>query len=125
MEEKILMAHGDRITEISRKDWEEGLAAVPGHVAAGLAFMTDEHHRVRNFVVRELPRVGSPLTPEFIAGSLSLTVARVKVILDELEKHMTFLFRNERGAVVWAYPVTVDPTPHRIRFGTGESLYAA
>ncbi len=78
MEEKILMAHGDRITEISRKDWEEGLAAVPEHVAAGLAFMTDEHHRVRNFVVRELPRVGSPLTPEFIARSLSLIVAHVK-----------------------------------------------
>lgn len=125
MEETILMAQGDRITEISRKDWEEGLAAIPGHVAAGLAFMTDEHHRIRNFVVRELPRVGSPLTPEFIAGSLSLTVAHVKAILDELEKHMTFLFRNEGGAVVWAYPVTVDPTPHRIRFGTGESLYAA
>jgi hypothetical protein len=125
MNERILMAHGDRITEISRKDWEEGLAAVPGHVSAGLAFMTEEHHRVRNFVVRELPRVGSPLTPEFIAESLTLTVARTKVILDELEKHMTFLFRNEQGAVAWAYPVTVDPTPHRIRFGTGESLYAA
>lgn len=125
MNETILMAHGDRITKISRKDWEEGLAAVPGHVAAGLAFMTDEHHRVRNFVVRELPRVGSPLAPEFIAGSLNLTVVRAKVILDELEKHMTFLFRNEQGAVAWAYPVTVDPTPHRIRFGAGESLYAA
>jgi hypothetical protein len=125
MAETILMAQGDRMMEISRKDWEEGLAAVPGHVAAGLAFMTDEHHRVRNFVVRELPRVGSPLTPEFIAKSLSLDIALVKAILDELEKHMTFLFRNERGAVAWAYPVTVDPTPHRIRFGTGESLYAA
>jgi len=125
MNERILMAHGDRITEISRKDWEEGITAITGHLAAGLAFMTDEHHRVRNFVVRELPRVGSPLTPEFIAKSLTLTVARTKVILDELEKHMTFLFRNEQGAVVWAYPVTVDPTPHRIRFGTGESLYAA
>ena len=125
MNETILMAHGDRITEISRKDWEEGLAAVPGHVAAGLVFMTDEHHRIRNFVVRELPRVGSPLAPEFIAESLNLTVAQVNVILDELEKHMTFLFRNEQGAVAWAYPVTVDPTPHRISFGAGESLYAA
>jgi hypothetical protein len=125
MNKTILMAHGGQFTEISRKDWEEGLAAVPGHVAAGLAFMTDEHHRVRNFVVRELPRVGSPLAPEFIAASLNLTMARAMVILDELEKQMTFLFRNEEGGVTWAYPVTVDPTPHRIRFGTGESLYAA
>ncbi len=125
MEQTILMAHGDRISEISRKDWEDGLAAIPGHIAAGLGFMTDEHHRVRNFVVRELPRTGSPLTPEFIAKSLKLSIARVKVILNELEMHKTFLFRNERGAVTWAYPVTVDPTPHRVRFGTGESPYAA
>jgi len=125
MEETILMAQGDRITEISRKDWEEGITAITGHVAAGIAFMSDEHHRVRNFVVRELPRVGSPLTPEFIAESLSLPLAQVTGILEELEKHMTFLFRNEAGAVAWAYPVTVEPTPHRISFGTGESLYAA
>ena len=125
MEETILMAHGDRIVETSRKDWEEGLAAISGHVAAGLAFMTDEHHRVRNFVVRELPRVGVPLTPEFIAKSLTLTVAQVQALLGELEKRMTFLFRNQAGAVSWAYPVTVDPTPHRVCFDTGESLYAA
>jgi hypothetical protein len=125
MNETILTAHGGNITEISRKDWEEGLTAITGHVAAGLAFMTDEHHRVRNFVVRELPRVGSPLTPEWIAGSLNLNVARVKAILDELERHMTFLCRNKQGAVAWAYPVTVDPTPHRITIGAGESLYAA
>jgi len=119
------MAHGDRIIEISREDWEAGIVAITGHAAAGIAFMTEEHHRVHNFVVRELPRVGSPLTPEFIAKSLTLTVQQIKVILDELEEHMTFLFRNEAGAVAWAYPVTVDPTPHRISFDTGESLYAA
>ena len=125
MKETILMAQGERITQIPRKDWEEGLAAVPGHVAAGLAFMTSEHHRVRNFVVRELPRAGSALTPEFIAGSLNLAMAQVRIILDELEKHMTFLFRNEQGAVTWAYPVTVDSTPHRVAFDTGESIFAA
>jgi hypothetical protein len=125
MKETILMAQGDRITEIARRDWEAGLAAVPAHFAARLAFMTEEHQRVRNFTVRELPRVASPLTPEFIAASLNLSAGRLKVILDELEEHMTFLFRNEQGAVTWAYPVTVDPTPHRIGFSTGESLYAA
>jgi hypothetical protein len=125
MKETIIMAHGNRFTEIPRRDWEEGLTAVPSHVAAGLAFMTEEHHRVRNLTVRELPRVGSPLTPAFIAGSLKLTIARTNAILDDLEKHMTFLFRNEEGSVTWAYPVTVDPTPQRVHFGTGENLYAA
>jgi hypothetical protein len=125
MKDTILMANGENFNEIPRKDWEEGLTAMVGHVADGLAFMTWEHHRVRNFAVRELPRVGSPLATEFIAKSLNLEVAPTKVILDELEKHLTFLFRNEQGAVAWAYPVTVDPTPHRVHFSTGESLYAA
>ena len=38
---------------------------------------------------------------------------------------MTFLFRNSQGAVTWAYPVTVEPTPHRVAFSTGEEVYAA
>jgi hypothetical protein len=125
MKETILTAEGDLVTEISRKDWEAGLAAVPDHLAARLAFMTEEHHSVRNFTVRELPRVAAPLTPEFIAASLNLDAGRVKAILNDLEKHMTFLFRNEQGAVAWAYPVTVATTAHRIGFSTGESLYAA
>jgi len=125
MKDTILMANGEIFKKIPQKDWEEGLTAMVGHVVDGLAFMTQEHHRVRNFAVRELPRVGSPLTPKFIAESLNLKVAQTKIILDELEKHMTFLFRNEQGDVAWAYPVTVDPTPHRVHFSTGESLYAA
>ena len=125
MKDTILMASGEISKEIPQKDWEEGLTAMVGHMVDGLAFMTQEHHRVRNFAVRELPRVGSPLATKFIAESLNLKVTQTKIILDELEKHMTFLFRNEQGAVAWAYPVTVDPTPHRVHFSTGESLYAA
>lgn len=125
MKDTILMASGEIFKEIPQKDWEEGLRDMVGHVVDGLAFMTQEHHRVRNFAVRELPRVGSPLATKFIADSLNLKVKQAKVILDELEKHMTFLFRNEQGDVAWAYPVTIDPTPHRVHFSTGESLYAA
>ena len=87
--------------------------------------MSEEHHRVRDFVVRELPRVGAPLTPEFIAQQLGLSLVRVVALLDELEQNMTYLFRNEEGAVAWAYPVTVDRTPHRVTFSSGEQVYAA
>jgi hypothetical protein len=125
MEERILLAQGESITEIPRKDWEAGLAAVPAHVAEGLAFMTGDHHRVRDFVVRELPRAGAPLTPVFIARGLGLEEAQVIPLLEELERHRTFLFRNPAGAVAWAYPLTVDETPHRVSFSTGERLYAA
>ena len=92
---------------------------------ADLAFMTADHHRVRDFVVREMPRVGKPLPPELIAAELGLPLERVGSILEELERNMTFLFRNPAGAVTWAYPVTVDQTPHRVTFSSGEKLYAA
>jgi hypothetical protein len=49
----------------------------------------------------------------------------VKGILDELERNLFFLVRNAQGAVSWAYPVTVEPTPHQLRFHSGERLYAA
>ena len=86
--------------------------------------MSENHHRVRDFVVRELPRCGAPLPPESIAEELGLPVSLVRSILSELEEHLTFLFRNERGAVTWAYPVTVDETPHRASFSTGEEAYS-
>ena len=94
-------------------------------MATGLRFMSGEHHSVRNFVVGELPGAGEPLSPGFIAQELGLTTDRVNVILDELEEHLSFLFRNSEGEVVWAYPVTVDTTPHHVTFSTGEQAYAA
>ena len=92
---------------------------------ASLAFMSEDHHRVRDFVVMEIPRAGEPLSPEVIAKALDLPLARVIDLLDELERNMTFLFRNEQGAVSWAYPVTVDQTPHRLAYNSGEQGYAA
>jgi|WetSurMetagenome_2_1015567.scaffolds.fasta_scaffold370148_2 hypothetical protein len=90
-----------------------------------LAFMTADHHCVRDFVVREMPRFNRPLSPELIAAELQMPLERVGLILDELERNLTFLFRNPAGAVTWAYPVTVDPTPHQVTFSSGEKLYAA
>jgi len=105
--------------------WKKQAARVKKKMQTELAFMSEEHRAVHHFVVRELPRVGEPLSPEFIATQLALPLDRVRVVLDELEKHMTFLFRNHEGAVAWAYPVTVDKTPHHLTFSTGEQLYAA
>jgi hypothetical protein len=90
-----------------------------------LAFMTPDHHRVRNFVVSELPKAAAPLSPDLIAGRLDLPVEDVVALLDDLEKHLTFLFRNPQGAVEWAYPVTAARTPHKVTFSSGEKLYAA
>jgi hypothetical protein len=89
------------------------------------AFMSETHVLVHHHVVRELPKIGIPFPPERIAADLGLPLEQVIRCLGDLEKHMTFLFRNEKGDVVWAYPVTVEPTPHRLKFKSGESLYAA
>jgi hypothetical protein len=92
---------------------------------ANLEFMNADHHRVRNLVVEALPRERQPLHPEWISQKLSLPLPQIVEILDELERNMTFLFRNPEGAVTWAYPVTVDKTPHHISFSSGEQVYAA
>ncbi len=95
------------------------------HDPFSLDFMSEDHHRVRNFVVAELPRAGIALPPAVIASRLDLPLEQVAHILDDLEKHLVFLFRNPQGEVAWAYPVTVDPTPHRVTFSSGEKIYAA
>ena len=120
MEDSVLLGLWHRTIPVPRVIWQN-------HVRGGrhLGFMSKDHHRVRNFVVRRLPRAGTPLQPESIAQALHLSVSRVTKILDELEQHMTFLFRNKQGAVAWAYPVTTDHTPHQVTLSTGEQIYAA
>jgi hypothetical protein len=125
MTDNVLVGSGRRILSVPRQHWEQQLAAVPEHQETRLAFMSPEHHRIRYFVVEQLVRVGAPLTPDWISQGVGLPVARVNAILEELERNLVFLVRNERGAVSWAFPVTVDPTPHHLGFGTGEQVYAA
>ena len=120
MDDSLLLGLWRYMLPIPRPIWQ---SQVRGD--AKLDFMSEEHHDVRDFVVTELPRVGGPLTPEFIAQELSLSLPQVAGILDNLEEHLTFLFRNEQGAVAWAYPVTVEQTPHRVTLSTGEQAYAA
>ena len=124
MTNRILLGLGRRMIPMPRFVWQRLLRSSGRKARAGLAFMSQDHHRVRDFAVTELARAGAPLSPEAIAGALDLAVARVQSVLDELERHLTFLFRNDRGEVTWAYPVTVDATPHRARFSTGEEAYS-
>ena len=102
--------------------WEKKIAVGRGNE---LDFMTEEHRAVHHYVVRELPRIGEPVSPEFVADKLDMPSDRVKSIFDDLEKHMTFICRNDEGMAVWAYPVTVQKTPHHLTFSTGEQIYAA
>lgn len=107
------------------RDWSEGLAGARAFFGERLAFMTPDHHLVRNFVVAELPRRhGKPLRPEDLSQELGLSPGRVGAVLDEMERNLFFLVRNPAGAVSWAFPVTVEETPHRVRFQNGEDAFA-
>ena len=125
MEETIFLGQERQLQKVSQAMWKQHLAQLPEHAPARLSFMTEAHHQVRNFVVKELALRQQPLEPKYISESLNLPLDQVTNILDELEKRLFFLVRNAQGAVSWAYPVTVETTPHRLSFDSGEKLYAA
>ncbi len=125
MKETILMVKDRKLIEIPRDTWEQHLTRAAHDDANVLGFMTEEHHQVRYFVVKELPRFGKPIPPEAISGALNIPLSETIQILDDLEKHLFFLVRNEKGEVVWAFPVTAENTPHRLTFSTGERFNAA
>ena len=125
MSDTILVGHKKQISHIPAKTFAQHLAQVPQHADHRLAFMTPVHHQVRYFVVKELPIRGRPLEPETVGQALDLSLAQTLDILADLEKNLFFLVRNEQGAVSWAFPVTAEPTPHRLNFRSGERLYGA
>ena len=105
--------------------WKRKINQMAKKAASGVEFMTADHHCIRNFVVRTLPESDRPLSLGRIANDLDLDLKRVANIIDELEKNKFFLFRDTNGDVAWAYPVTVEKTPHKAYFPTGETIYAA
>lgn len=124
MSDQLLLGVGRRLLPIPRMVWQPLMKAGGRKAASSLAFMSEDHHRVRDFAVLELARTGAPLAPETIAAALDLALPRVRAILDELEEHLTFVFRSRGDEVTWAYPVTVDETPHHVRFSSGEEAYS-
>ena len=125
MEAKILLGRDRTILEVPQATWQQHLTQIPQHSQARLNFMTTAHHQIRYFVVKEMVKRQQPIEPEVIAEQLNLSLDRVNLILEELERNLFFLVRNTQGAVAWAYPVTVEPTPHRLHFSSGERLYGA
>jgi len=125
MKNKIMLGMWRYMLNVPPFLLERERAKGKARIAANLAFMTAEHRRVHHFVVRELPGLDQPLLPGSIAGALNLPLEKINRILCDLEEHMTFLFRNGEGNVVWAYPVTLERTPHHVTFDTGEQIYAA
>ena len=125
MEEKIFLGRDKNMLEVPESTWKQHLTQIPQHSQSRLSFMTETHHQIRYFVVKELANRQKPIEPELIFEVLNLPFELVKATLEELERKLFFLVLNEQGAVAWAYPVTVEITPHKMNFNSGERLYGA
>ena len=125
MGDALLVRRKRRMFRLPAAVWRRNVRSEAHHAAARLGFMAADHHRIRNFVVAELPRARHPLSPEVIGEAMGLDITRVQQILDELEAHLTFLYRRDGRNVDWAYPVTAENTPHRVTLDNGERFFAA
>ena len=121
----ILRGLGREIHAISDREFLQAMKNLPQHMATRLAFMSPGHHAIRDFVVREMPRQSKEISALAIAQTLALDLQKVNEILLDLETHLFFLVRDGFGNVNWAFPVTTDPTPHRLTFSTGERTFGA
>jgi len=122
---QIIVGKSKELLAIPDDAFLHAMDRLPDHMAERLAFMSSDHHTVRDFVVRELPRQSRPLSPRQIASVTAIDLSCVSTILAELEKNLFFLVRNPKGNVSWAFPVTTDQTAHRLSFSTGDRIYGA
>lgn len=121
----LLTGQGRVLISVPPHLWKHKLKKGRADIIESHQWITPDHRRVHHFVVRELPRLARPMEPDFIAQGLDLELEKVLAILADLEKNMVFLTRNFEGNIHWSYPVTVDQTPHKLTFSTGEQLNAA
>ncbi|MBI5283559.1 MAG: hypothetical protein HY874_00550 [Chloroflexi bacterium] len=125
MSNSLLVRLGRFGVRLPRPLWQRIIAGEAQRSGAGIAWLTPDHHRIRDFTVTEIVRTGEPLSPERIAAGTGVAADRVGTLLDELERGKVFLFRSDGVNVDWAYPVTAEQTRHTVTFDSGETRYAA
>ena len=74
MEEIIYLGRGDLLQKVPQTMWKQHLDQIPAHAPTRLSFMTGAHHRVRNFVVKELVLRQQPLEPNSICEAINLPI---------------------------------------------------
>lgn len=124
MFERILLGVGRRMVPVPECLFRKMVQRDARRLAKRPALAPDER-RVQRFAVLEIPRRHEAIAPEAFAAELDLPADQVSLILDELERRMTFLCRRGGDDVVWAYPVTAEETPHQVRMDGGEAFSAA
>ena len=77
MNKSLLLGLWRILLRIPRPIWQQEVARSARASEKSLAFMTANHHKVRDFVVREMPRIAKPIPPETIAQSLGMEIEQV------------------------------------------------
>ncbi len=122
--ERILLGVGQRMVPVPEWLFRPMVKRDARRLARRSTLEPDER-RVQHFAVREIPRRRQAIAPEVFAAELDLRPDQVSLILDKLERRLTFLCRRGGEDVVWAYPVTAEETPHQVRMDGGEAFSAA
>ena len=125
MKNKLMLGLWRHVINVPPFLWKKQIVRAKNNFEKENGTLSGEERLIHHFVVRELPGNGKPVSPELISDKLEIPADRVNNALDHLEKRLTFLYRDEDGEVVWAYPVTAAKTPHKITFDTGEKIYGA
>ena len=121
----LLIGEGRKVRRVPDDAFLKAIEGIPARMASRLAFMTPDHHTVRNFAVRDIPKHRRPLSPQDIATATGLAWRHVSKLLSDLEKRLFFLVRDSDRSVSWAFPVTTTVTRHKLTFSTGESTFGA
>src|SRR5262245_17706376 len=98
MADSILVGRDRSIVRIPADNWKAHVAVATERISTRLAFMSEEHHLVRRFAVKEIARLVRPVNETRMTRQLELSRERVRQILNELESRLFFLVRNARGA---------------------------
>ncbi len=125
MADSLRLRIGKHFLPLPAAIWRRLIGRAADRIRAAGRRLSDEHRAVQHFTVREIVRTAEPLAPAAIAAGTGIAPANVASILAELERKMTFLWRDPHGRVAWAYPVTAESTPHHMAFTSGERLDAA
>ncbi len=87
--------------------------------------LSKEERKAHHFIVKQMAIAKESITAEFIGEKLTISLNRVKDIVEKLEAMKTFCYRSDSQGINWAYPLSFENTGHRMTVSTGEQFFAA
>ena len=88
MTDSILFGTDDVLRRVDAAAWRQHLLHLADKRPTRRALVSPLHRRVREFVVRELPRRDEPLELETVARAVGVPEATLRGVLDDLERDL-------------------------------------